>query len=183
MLKKGSLNLSIQVIVIIVIAMTLLGLGLGFVRSQFSQIGGIAAGVTQQVKEQITAQLRASGEKVDFPRDIQMARRDSEVLTLGVQNIGGSTLNFKLILGWDESNSDFNDTGQNPADFELRYDETCLHLSPADAEVYGIRAESVSIPGTYALRATVLSFPSTDDDCTGNQTTPYATKLSFITVG
>ncbi|MFC1800889.1 hypothetical protein ACFLZB_00280 [Nanoarchaeota archaeon] len=181
MSKRGSLNLSIQVIVIIVIAMTLLGLGLAFVRSQFSQITSIGTDVQQQVKEQITAQLRTSGEQVDFPRDIKMNRRESKVLTLGVQNTGGSQLNFKIDMSWDLENSDFNLTDTDPDDFELRWDKGCLQMSPADAQVFGIRAEAVPAPGTYALRANVIEYPG--DGCTGNTTSIYATKLSFVTVG
>src|SRR3989344_1302023 len=98
MTKRGSLDISIQAIIIVVLGMTLLGLGLGFVRSQFEQIGSIGTEVQSQVREQIIGQLRTSGEQISFPREVNLNRGESDVLTLGVQNVGSKELFFKLDL-------------------------------------------------------------------------------------
>jgi|SRR3989338_576290 len=176
--KKGSLELSIQAIVIIVLAMTLLGLGLLFVRSQFQQIQTIGTEVQEQVREQIVSQLRTSGEKVSFPRSIQLSRNEQKVITLGVQNIGAQTLYFKVNVSFDASNSD-----PGFESFNIRYQSECLLLSPAQADVYGINVRAPTTPGTFALRANVLQF--TDMACAAPDPVQplYATKLSFITVG
>ncbi len=184
--KKGALELSIQTIVIIVIAMTILGLGLAFVRSQFEQVSTISTEVQQQVREQITGQLRASGEKISFPRDITFTRGEPKTITLGVQNVGERILYFKVDMKWDEGNSDFPDDVDDDAKrkvfFGLRWDQNCQQLLPADADVYGIRADPPRTPGTFALRADILSF--TDDKCAvKNDPEIYTTKLAFITVG
>jgi hypothetical protein len=178
--KKASLSMAIEVIVIVVIAMTLLGLGLAFVKSQFGQITTIGTEVQQQVREQITGQLRASGEKVAFPRDITFNRRESKVITLGIQNVGQSALFYRLNLTWDMGNSDFGDLGIDPEDFGLRYEKECLQLLPAEADVLGIRASAVRTPGTFALRATIEQYAN--ETCSGTPST-YATKLTYITVG
>ena len=180
--KKGALELSINTIVIIVLAMTLLGLGLGLVRQIVGGISDTTLEVQEQVREQITGQLRASGEKISFPRDITFTRGDAKTITLGAQNTGSSILFFKLKMEWDRDNSDFG-PDVNPDDFfGLRWEKTCLQLSPADADVYGIRAEAPRTPGTFALRANVESY--TEKTCqTASDPAIYTTKLAFITVG
>lgn len=179
MTKKGSLDISIQAIVIIVLAMTLLGLGLGFVRTQFGSITDISSEVQAQVREDITGKLRTSGEKISFPREVSFNRGSAKVVTLGVQNVGGQELFFKLNLDFDIANSD-----EGHLDFNLRYDQGCLKLLPAESEVYGINVKAPRTPGTFALRATVTQDPNSEcqhQSATGPET--YATKLSFITVG
>jgi hypothetical protein len=178
-MKKGSLNLSIQAIVIVVLGMTLLGLGLGFVRTQFQQISDIGTEVQEQVREQIIAQLRTSGEQVSFPRSVQFSRGKQKVITLGVQNVGSQELKFKLLLAFDDVNSD---PGYD--DFNLRWIQDCLTLLPAESEVYGINVRAPRIPGTFALKATVMQDP--DGECSVADSpgpNQYASKLSFITVG
>ena len=185
MRKRASLNLSIQAIVIIVLAMTLLGLGLAFVRGQFAQITAIGTEVQEQVREQITGQLRVSGEKISFPRDITFSRGEAKTLTLGVQNVGATALYFKVNMSWDLANSDFDRLEISPSDFELRWDTSCLQLLPADSEVYGIRGSAPRTPGTFALRASVESYTEgceAPSDPTSDPTI-YTTKLAFITVG
>jgi hypothetical protein len=181
--RKASLNLSIQAIVIIVLAMTLLGLGLGFIKSQFASIQGLGDTVTSQVKEQIEGQLRTSGEKVSFPRELPFSKGKAQVLTLGIQNTGSRTLFFKIEMSWDTSdNSDFSKLGMDPSEFELRSDSSCKELSPGDILVEPIRANPAKTPGTFALRANVNSFE--DAACATPSSSPiYASKLAFITVG
>jgi len=178
-MKKGSLDLSIQAIVIIVLAMTLLGLGLGFIRSQLGSVTDISSEVQAQVREDITGKLRTSGEKISFPREVSFNRGSSKVVTLGVQNIGAQALFFKLDLSFDVTNSD-----DGYDDFNLRYDQSCLQLLPAESEVYGINVIAPRTPGTFALRGNILQFQ--DESCLQEETLGgglYATKLSFITVG
>ena len=176
--KKGSLEISIQAIIIIVLGMTLLGLGLGFVKSQFAIIEQTGTQVQNQVAEQIIGQLRASGEQISFARKVNLNRGDEEVLTLGVQNVGSKELFFKLHLEFDKTNSD-----PGSEDFVLLYEQECLSLLPADADVYGIDIKTPRITGTFALRADIQRY--TDNTCaTADPTQPrYATKLSFISVG
>ncbi len=177
-MKKGSLDISIQAIIIVVLGMTLLGLGLGFVRSQFEKITSIGTEVQDQVREQIIGQLRTTGEQISFPREVNLNRGKTKVLTLGVQNVGSRELFFKLDLSFDEVNSD-----QGFDAFDLRYPRQCLSLLPADAVVYGIDVQAPRTPGTFALKADVQRF--TDEQCaTPDPTQPrYATKLSFVRVG
>ena len=177
-MKKGSLDISIQAIIIVVLGMTLLGLGLGFVRNQFDIIGSTSTKVQQSVQEQILGQLRTTGDQTSFAREVNLNRGKRDLVTLGVQNVGSRALYFKLNFQFDVSNSDPGLDG-----FNLRYDQGCLTLLPAQANVYGISIKAPNIPGTFALRADVLQF--TDDQCaTPDPVQPkYDTKLSFIEVG
>lgn len=185
---KASINVSIEAIIIIVLAMTLLGLGLSFIRGQFGQITTVSTEVQEQVREQIIGQLRTSGEKVSFPRSIQFNRNEQKVVTLGVQNTGSSTINFKLDLGFDPTNSDVPTGTASPQQylddlFDIRYQRDCLSLPPSAAEVYGINVRAPTIPGTFALRANITQFTDTACTTVDPLQTLYASKLSFITVG
>jgi hypothetical protein len=187
-MKKGSLNLSIQAIVIVVLGMTLLGLGLGFIRNQFQQISSVGTEVQEQVREQIVAQLRTSGEQVSFPRSVSMSRREQKVMTLGVQNVGSKEIKFRLDFTFDAPTTGNSDVGEGgpTLGFNLRYDRGCLTLLPAQSEVYGINVIAPSTPGTFALRASVEENPSSIAACStpgGIANNEYATKLSFLTVG
>lgn len=178
--KKGSLELSVNAIIIVVLAMTLLGLGLGFIRNMFQNITSTTTDVQTQVREQITTQLRSTGEKISFSSEVQFNRNEQKVITLGVQNTGTTTLFYKINVSLDPSNSDVI-AGQSPfSDANLRYDRSCKSLVPSDADVVNINARAPSVPGTFALRADIESF--TDSACTTEQGS-YASKLSFITVG
>jgi hypothetical protein len=85
--KKGALELSINAIVIVILAMTLLGLGLGFVRNMFKDIGGTTAQVQQQMREQITEQLRQGDKPLAFPTsEIGLSKKDTTNLAVGVRN-------------------------------------------------------------------------------------------------
>ncbi len=181
-MKKGSLNLSIQAIVIVVLAMTLLGLGLGFLRSQFSQIGGISTDVQTQVKEQITEQLRVSGSKVSFPRTVLIERNEQKVVTVGVQNTGSSRVYFGLELSFDELQSD------NLYDeYDFRYlNNSCSYtLGPSESDAYGVSMKAPPAAGTDTMTIRVIR-GATDDtgECLPEsvETTIYATTSSFITV-
>ena len=66
MMKKGSLNLSIEAIVIVVIAFVVLGLGLGFVRGQFKSITETTTSIQDQIRQQITEDLRTGDKKLSF---------------------------------------------------------------------------------------------------------------------
>lgn len=184
--KNASLNLSINAIVIVVLAMTLLGLGLGFIRGMFQNIGGLTTDVQEQVREQITAQLRTTGEKISFPRSLQFSRGEQKVITMGLQNTGIREIYFKVNMTFDLENSDTtavpdpNDPDYATQGFKLRWDKTCLVLGTADAEVYGINVNAPRSPGTFALKANVFQY--SDNACTTDESV-YAGKLSFVTVG
>ncbi len=182
--KNASLNLSINAIVIVVLAMTLLGLGLGFIRGMFKDITGVTTDVQEQVREQITSQLRTTGEKISFPRSLQFSRGEQKVITMGLQNTGIREIHFKINMNFDLENSDIivdvTDPEYATQGFKLRWDKSCLTLGTADAEVYGINVLAPRTPGTFALKANVLTYD--DNTCTTGDT-QYAGKLSFVTVG
>jgi len=203
--KKSSLELSIRAIVIVVLAMTLLGLGLGFIRSQFADITALNVEVQEQVKEQITSQLRTSGEKLSFPSTVQLTRGERKTLTIGVQNTGSSTINFGFIVKWDSGNSDHS-SGINTFDSEYnpRYlaAPCSFSLAPSEAAAYGLNIKAPKTAGTDMIIVQVGLAEDTNADgslsgteCTGTvdsttnivtynyEPTPFATKTSFITVG
>ena len=174
--RKASLELSVRAIVIVVLAMTLLGLGLGFVRNMFSQVGGIAGDVTEQVKQQILDDLITGDKKLAFPKtEIIIDRGASEVLTLGVRNKGNEVLNYRM---------EFNEEGipdGASTDGWFQYKKTDYILSPANSDVRNIR---LSVPssaesGSYFLTLDIKDTKGTvaiDDDAS------YATKDIFIVV-
>jgi len=181
--KKASLNMAIEVIVIIVIAMTLLGLGLGFVRSQFASITDIGGEVTEQVREQITGQLRTSGAKMSFPRTIQMARGERKVLTVGVQNTNPGTIYF----GFNISLLPKPQSDHLEGDYDMRYssDPCTFFLGPSEANAYGVSIEAPSGAGTDSVIVTVVQ--QDVEFCEKTSTTSniedYSKTTSFITVG
>ena len=189
--KKASLNMAIEVIVIVVIAMTLLGLGLGFIKSQFSGITSIGTEVTEQVREQITGQLRTSGAKMSFPRTVQMARGERKVLTVGVQNTGPDTIYFGFEVEIDPTQSD-HDPNQGEdwegSGYDMRYstDPCTFFLGPSEADAYGISVEAPNTAGTDTVIVKVISKPATGNgtECdTGSAQFDYSKTTSFITVG
>lgn len=188
--KRASLNLSINAIVIVVLAMTLLGLGLGFIRGMFKEISGMTTEVQEQVKEQITAQLRTTGEKISFPRAVVMGRGDRKVLTLGVQNTGSSTIFFGFNLSLDPENSD-HIKSKEFKDIIEAYDPRYLShpcaffLGPAEADAYGINLKAPKTAGTDMLIVNVLlAKKDAQGDCIPEFSgETFATKTAFITVG
>ncbi|MAE43057.1 hypothetical protein CMO93_04750 [Candidatus Woesearchaeota archaeon] len=182
--KRASLELSIRAIVIVVLAMTLLGLGLGFIKSQFSQITSVGTEVQQQVREQITGQLRTSGEKISFPREVQLSRGERKTLTVGVQNTGSETIWFGLSVVMDTENSDH--VGGISEVYDPRYpsDRCSFSLSPADASAYGVNIKAPKTAGTDMLIVKVLQSAVTPDGgCADSEEGTYASKTVFITVG
>ncbi|MBN4049176.1 hypothetical protein JYT91_01015 [archaeon AH-315-M20] len=200
--KRASLELSIRAIVIVVLAMTLLGLGLGFIRSQFGTITSINVEVQEQVKEQITAQLRTSGEKLSFPRNLQMARGERKTLTIGVQNTGSDIMYFGFDVDWDVANSDhvkFDDSTipviQNS--FEEEYNprflaDVCSYsLSPSESSAYGVNFKAPKTAGTDMIVLQVKLGKIKDDGSCDKNTDGvgvdsgeiFATKTSFVTIG
>ena len=92
MMKKGSLNLSIEAIVIVVIAFVVLGLGLGFVRGQFKSITETTTSIQDQIRQQITEDLRTGDKKLSFPTNEftinkKMVRELCDFLIQNPQNI------------------------------------------------------------------------------------------------
>ena len=177
--KKSSLELSIRAIVIVVLAMTLLGLGLGFVRNMFSQVGGIAGDVTEQVKQQILDDLITGDKKLAFPKtEIMIDRGGSEVLTLGVRNKGNEVLNYRLMFNKEDGPSGTEDLDINKW---FQYKDTEYTLSLANSDVRNIR---LSVPssapsGSYFLTLEIWNTLGTEvrtDDIS------YATKDLFIVV-
>jgi len=181
---KASLNLSINAIVIVVLAMTLLGLGLGFIKSQIGEISGTTTEVQEQVREQITGQLRTSGEKISFPRSITIGRGDRKVLTVGVQNTGSSTVYFGFNLTLDPKNSDHNGSVRDIYDARFTSDPCAFHLGPSEADAYGINIEAPNTAGTDMLKVDVviggIGSCGDGEESIGES---YASKSTFITVG
>lgn len=182
MKKKASLNMAIEVIVIVVIAMTLLGLGLAFVRSQFGQITTVGTEVTEQVREQITAQLRTSGAKMSFPRTVQLSRNERKVLTVGVQNTDPGIIYFGFNISLIPGQSD-----HLQSEYDMRYssDPCTFFLEAAEADAFGVSVEAPSGAGTDSVIITVLQEDT--DFCEGTSSTSniqeYAKTTSFFTVG
>ena len=181
--KKASLNMAIEVIVIVVIAMTLLGLGLGFIRSQFGGISDIGTEVTEQVREQITGQLRSSGAKMSFTRTIQMSRGERKVLTVGVQNTDDDRIYFALDVSLNPDQSD-----HELSSYDLRYStDPCdsYFLDPSEADAYGISVEAPNTAGTDTMTITVIQGATdTQGNCVSDgETEEYAKTTSFVTVG
>jgi hypothetical protein len=188
--KKASLNMAIEVIVIVVIAMTLLGLGLGFIKSQFSGITSIGTEVTEQVREQITGQLRTSGAKMSFPRTVQMARGERKVLTVGVQNTGTDRIWFGFEVTLVDPPSEAPDNPQSDHeldDYDIRYssDPCSFFLEPSEADAYGINVKAPNTAGTDTAIISVISKPALeggecDEDAEAKE---FSKTTSFITVG
>ncbi len=181
--KKASLNLSINAIVIVVLAMTLLGLGLGFIKSQIGEIAGTTTEVQEQVREQITGQLRTSGEKISFPRSITLKRGDRKVLTVGVQNTGSSTIFFGFDLTLDTTNSDHNGSVRDIYDARFTSNTCAFHLGPSEADAYGINIEAPNTAGTDMLKVDVVMGGEGSCGEGDNKNKTYASKSTFITVG
>jgi len=195
--KKGALELSINAVVIIVLALTMLGLGLTFIKSQFEKMMGTSTGVQQQIKEQIESQLRASGEKMSFPREMVISRNKQEGLTLGVQNILNEQLNYKIVLSIDLINTDeplkcqFLECTTNGVPLQpqaikqgmIRYPRDCLSLGIAASDVQNVQIKAPSTTGTLALKAEVRQYPATDSTCTTTASTTYSSKLAYLTIG
>ena len=201
--KRASLELSIRAIVIVVLAMTLMGLGLGFIRSQFQDITSLNVEVQEQVKEQITAQLRTSGEKLSFPSTVQMNRGERKTLTLGVQNTGGERVYFGFNIDWDQTNSDhyvaYTDNTETSftSEYNPRYlrDVCSFSLDPSEASAYGLNIKAPSTAGTDMVVVKIITakkdapgnclvYPDGHANAgSGQPDAVYATKTSFITVG
>tara|TARA_Y100000310_G_scaffold191612_1_gene191554 strand:+ start:317 stop:919 length:603 start_codon:yes stop_codon:yes gene_type:complete len=196
--KRASLELSIRAIVIVILAMTLLGLGLGFVRNMFQDIGGITTDVTEQIKEQVTAQLRTSGEKLSFPATVALSRGELKTLTIGVQNTGSELIYFGFDLNWDAPNSDhaqqsdgtIDDTKTFADEYDPRYlsDPCSFSLEPAEASAYGINLRAPKIAGTDMIVLKVrLAATNSDGSCVADADTSdnpvFVTKTTFISVG
>ena len=97
MMKKGSLNLSIEAIVIVVIAFVVLGLGLGFVRGQFKSITETTTSIQDQIRQQITEDLRTGDKKLSFPtNEFTINKKESTVTAIGIKNTQQGTLKYKI---------------------------------------------------------------------------------------
>jgi hypothetical protein len=196
--KRASLELSIRAIVIVILAMTLLGLGLGFVRNMFQDIGGITTDVTEQIKEQITAQLRTSGEKLSFPATVALSRGELKTLIIGVQNTGSELIYFGFDLNWDAPNSDHAQKSDGTVDSDKTFDEEydprylsdpcSFSLEPAEASAYGINIKAPRVAGTDMVVLKVrIAETSSDGSCAADadpsDNPVFATKTTFTTVG
>lgn len=191
--KKASLELSINAIVVVVLAITLLGLGLGFIRGMFGRVGGMTTEVQEQVREQITAQLRTTGEKISFPRTVDIGRGEMKVLTVGVQNTGSQTVYFGFDLSLDPTNSDHL-KGTPPQFLNIsdaynpRYSSNpCAYsLGPSEADAYGININAPKTAGTDMMTVKVILGNKNNMgtcDPAGGDGGVYATKTTFVTVG
>ena len=194
--KKASLEMSIRTIVVVVLAMTLLMLGLGFIRSQFQDITSLNVEIQEQVKDQITSQLRTSGDKLSFPSTVQLQRGERKTLNIGVQNTGSEVIYFGLDVTWDAQNSDHAKDSAGAIDpsktFEGTYNPRYLSnpcsfsLAPSEANAYLLNMKAPNTAGTDMVVLKVrLGTVKADGTCDPSSTNPmnYATKTSFITVG
>ena len=143
--RKGTLQLSINMIVIIVLAMTILGLGLGFVRNQFKQIGSTGSQVQDQIKEQILEQMRTSGKKVAVQKQINLGRRESSVLGIGVKNVGESPMDLTMKVNFQSKKG----TEGGDGEIDFFYDTTSFALGATEEKVISAEATSGKAAGTY----------------------------------
>ncbi|MEM4282552.1 MAG: hypothetical protein QXU88_02415 [Candidatus Woesearchaeota archaeon] len=174
--KKAALELSINVIVIVVIAITVLGLALVFIRGQFRGITGLQEEITAQVREQITQQLRASGERISFPTSMQLVRGEGKTIAIGIQNMLGRELNYKIATRFDTNLSD-----PGTEEFNVRVTGDCLRLPPAGTTIIPVFMTTPRRAGTFAFVIEVMSY--TNASCQTLHDDPvYASKSSFITV-
>ena len=141
--KKATLQLSINAIVIIVLAMTILGLGLGFVRGQFKQIGSTGSQVQEQIKEQILEQMRTGGKKVAVQKQINLGRRESAVVGIGIKNVEEGPVDLEMNIAFKQKK------GGGEDEIEFFYDPGPFSLGPTEEKVLSAEASSGSSSGTY----------------------------------
>lgn len=151
-MKKGSLELSINAIVIIVLAMTILGLGLGFVRSQFKQIGSTGLQVQEQIKEQILEQMRTSGKKLAIQKQVNLERRESTVLGIGVMNVGDGPVTLSMDIEFKEKKGA--GPGEGEGDIDFFYDSDEFTLTSTEEKVFSAEVTAGSASGTYLYTVT-----------------------------
>ena len=149
--KKASLELSIRTIVIVILAMTLLGLGLGFIRNMFTDIGGIREDITEQVRQNIIADLRNNDKKISFPKtEVEIDKGSSEILTVGIRNKEDDTFMYKM--GFTPISG--------PDDLSLinnwfQFGEDKYELSASESDIRNVR---LSIPRTAKTGSYFLTF-------------------------
>lgn len=173
MKKKGSLNMSIEVIIVIVIAFVVLGLGLSFVRSQFKTMSETTSSVQEQIKQQILDDLRTGDKKLSFPAsEVIIGKKESTVTAIGIKNVKGGILKYKLIIEQDGGLDIFGkDITEN-----FLYASKEDTLPPTDTRVIPVRITSETAPGTGQFKITVI------DVAADGTETPYDSKTFFITV-
>ena len=172
--KKASLELSIRVIVIVILAMTLLGLGLGFIRNTFSDISDIREDVTEQVRQNIVADLRNNDKKASFPKtEIEINKGASEVLTVGIRNKEDETLNYRMSFNPVSGPSDYDMSQVNNW---FQFGKDTYELTPSEADVRNVR---LNIPKDAQAGSYLLTF---DINKIGDQTETYETIDFFIVV-
>ena len=173
--KKASLELSIRVIVIVILAMTLLGLGLGFIRNTFSDISDIREDVTEQVRQNIVADLRNNDKKASFPKtEIEIKKGSSKVLTVGIRNKEDETLNYRMSFNPISGPDDYD---VNQVNNWFQFGKDIYELTPSDSDVRNVRLD---IPKEAKAGSYLLTFDV--DRVVEDQTESYETIDFFIVV-
>ncbi len=190
--NKGALELSINAIVIIVLAMTLLGLGLTFIRGQISKITETSTAVSDAIKDQILEDLRTGDKPLSFPTpEIQMNRGKTEIISIGVRNMGDIALVYHVEirdLSVDESGNSWGclDDARNYYSPGTKSQSRCAAffwdnglqtLQAGKDQVIGIKLFPPSTFDTYLYKLEL----KTEDPVTGDMI-DYATKTFFVQV-
>ena len=164
-----------KAVLIVILAMTLLGLGLGFIRNTFSDIGDIREDVTQQVRQNIVADLRNNDKKASFPKtEIEIKKGSSEVLTVGIRNKEDQILNYRMSFNPISGPSD---SDMSQVNNWFQFGKDTYELTPSDSDVRNIR---LNIPKEAKAGSYLLTFDV--DKVIENQTESYETIDFFIVV-
>jgi len=172
MMKKGSLNLSIEAIVIVVIAFVVLGLGLGFVRGQFKSITETTTSIQDQIRQQITEDLRTGDKKLSFPtNEFTINKKESTVTAIGIKNTQQGTLKYKIDVQRTEGGNLI--FGEDVSDNFL-YVRDPEELLPTETRIIPIRITSETSAGTGQFKIVIKDVNNAD--------AIYDSKTFFITV-
>jgi len=91
--KKGAIELSMTTIIVIVIGITILSLGLVWIRSVFTDIGGLTQGAFEQGETQISEIFEATNEPVALsPSEVTVAQGDTSTASLAINNLASAAV-------------------------------------------------------------------------------------------
>jgi hypothetical protein len=91
--KKGAVELSMTTIIIIVIGITVLSLGLVWIRSVFTDIGGITESAFEQGQTEINEVLGGSDQPVALtPSELTLDQGGTETAALVLNNLGSGSV-------------------------------------------------------------------------------------------
>ena len=191
MQKKAALELSINAIVIVILAMTLLGLGLGFVRNMFDDISGTTEQVQEQMRDQITEQLRTGDKPLAFPTsEITISKKESRNLAMGIRNTlqGGTDFKVRIYAINETTGERKKEVTASSGIYEpILNDEQGLFVYNKGKMTLGVNQDQV-LPVKYSASTTVGTsiFEIVIFNYDATLTVPiyveYSTKSFFITI-